>query len=223
MTLLHFNLLTNARDSLAHAVHLLAWKDLTPSNRYKQAILSVFHCAELLLKERLRQINPALIWENVDQFPSLSARTVGVDKAVARLATIANLQLDEKDKTTLLASRNLRNAIQHFEFQIPEKEAKVLLGKLLSFVFAFASTHLSASLDEDFKEDDTWLMLVEQFYEFADQYGPRISQLLAKAGGPVGSCRYCGQDTVDLIYERCSLCGQAYERGPDEESWSWLR
>jgi hypothetical protein len=204
-------------------VHLLAWKDRPPSNRYKHAILSVFHCAELLLKERLRRINPALIWENVDQYPSRSARTVGVDKAIARLSAIGHVDIDPRDRTSLVACRNLRNAIQHHEFEIPEKEAKVLLGKLLSFVFSFSSAQLSADLDQEFREDDTWIMLLEQFYEFANQHGPRISELMIKMGGPVGSCSHCGQDTVDLIFEKCSLCGQVYELGPDEESYAWLR
>lgn len=223
MTVLQFDLLTNAQDSLRHAVHLLAWNDSTPSNRLKQAVLSVFHCAELLLKERLRRVNAALIWEHVDQYPSLSARTVGIDKAISRLTSIGGVVFNNEDKATLLACRNLRNLIQHYEFQVPEKETKVLLGKLLSFVFTFSSTQLSADLEQEFKEDDTWLTLVEQMYEFANQHGPKISELMVQAGGPVGSCSYCGQDTVDLIYERCSLCGQAYERGPGEESWTWLR
>jgi hypothetical protein len=223
MTILQFDLLNNARDSLTHAVHLLAWDDRPPSNRYKQAILSVFHCAELLLKERLRRINPALMWENIDQYPSRSARTVGVDKAVTRLLAIGNVEIAAKDRETLVACRNLRNAIQHHEFEITEKEAKILLGKLLSFVFSFSSAQLSADLDQEFREDDTWIMLVEQFYEFANQHGPRISELMIKMGGPVGSCSHCGQDTVDLIFEKCSLCGQAYECGADEESYTWLR
>ena len=223
VTVLQFDMLNNARDSLAHAVHLLAWDDGPPSNRYKHAILSVFHCAELLLKERLRRILPALAWENIDQYPSLSARTVGIEKALARLSVIGGVVVQDEDRATLSACRNLRNAIQHHEFKIQEKEAKVLLGKLLSFVFSFSSTQLSTNLEEQFKEDDTWLMLVGQLYEFANEHGPRISELMIKLGGPVGSCSHCGQDTVDLIFERCSLCGQAYERGPDEESYEWLR
>lgn len=195
MTVLQFDLLTNARDSLRHAVHLLAWKDSTPSNRHKHALLSVFHCAELLLKERLRRVNAALIWENVDQYPSLSAWTVSVDKAISRLTSIGNVVFTSEDRATLLACRNLRNAIQHYEFQVPEKEAKILLGELLSFVFSFGASQLSAELDEEFKEDDAWIMLVEQMYEFASQHGSKLSELMIKAGGPVGSCSYCGQDT----------------------------
>ena len=130
--------------------------DATPSNKYKQAILSIFHCSELLLKERLRKVNPALIWENIDKYPSLAARTVSIEKAISRLIAIGKITIKENDKETLLACRNLRNAIQHLEFEIPEKEAKVLLGKALSFVFSFGSTELEVDLDDEFKDDQTW-------------------------------------------------------------------
>ena len=129
------------------------------------------------------------------------------------------MTLKERDKETLLACRNLRNAIQHFEFEIPEKEAKAILGKVLSFVFSFAATELHVDLDEDFKDDDTWLMLVEQFYEFAREHGPRISELMINMGGPVGNCIHCGQDTVDLIFDRCNLCGTSLEPGGDGEEF----
>lgn len=220
MASLQFDLLNNAKDSLRHAIHLLAWESAMPSNKYKQAILSIFHCSELLLKERLRQINPALIWENIDKYPSLGAQTVTVEKALSRLVAIGNVSIENKDKQTLMACRNLRNAIQHFEFEIPEKEAKVLLGKVLSFVFSFASTELNTDLEDEFKDDDTWQMLVEQFYEFAQEHGPRISELMSNMGGPVGNCSYCGQDTVDLIFERCRLCGNSYEPDEDEDRFA---
>jgi hypothetical protein len=171
----------------------------------------------LLLKERLRQINPAFVWENIDKYPSLSARTVTLEKALSRLESIGGIQIEEKDKKALMACRNMRNAIQHFEFEITEKEAKVMIGKTLSFIFSFDSSELKIDLEEDFKEDDTWILLVEGLYEFANEHGPRISSRLIELGGPVGSCSYCGQDTVDLIWERCSLCGQSYEPDEDEQ------
>ncbi len=217
MKTLRFELINNAKDSLRHAIELLALPDTVSSDKYKQSILNVYHCAELLLKERLRQINPAFVWENVDQYPSLSSRTVSLEKAITRLDSIGGVKIDDKDKKALTACRNLRNAIQHFEFEITEKEAKVMLGKTLSFIFSFAASELKQDLDEDFKNDDTWLLFIETLYEFADAHGPRISAELIKRGAPVGSCSHCGQDTVDLIWERCILCGQNYESDEENE------
>lgn len=214
MNTLRFDLINNARDSLKHAVQILAWPDTVSSDKYKQAILNIYHCAELLLKERLRQINPAFVWEYVDKYPSLSARTVSLEKAITRLESIGGIKIEDEDQQALMACRNMRNAIQHFEFEITEEEAKTMIGKVLSFIFSFGVAELGTDLERDFKDDDTWAMLVEGMYEFARAHGPRLSARLIQLGGPVGSCSYCGQDTVDLIWERCTLCGQSYD--PDE-------
>ena len=51
-----FELVENAVDSVSHAIELMAWKDIAEEgSRLKQAILSVAHGVELLLKERLRR------------------------------------------------------------------------------------------------------------------------------------------------------------------------
>jgi len=68
---IQFDLLANARDSLRQAVALLAWKDIEPADaRLKHAITNAARSIELLLKERLRRINPAFVLENVDKYPS---------------------------------------------------------------------------------------------------------------------------------------------------------
>jgi hypothetical protein len=76
---INFDLLSNADDSIRQTVELLAWKDgsggrKAKHSRLKRAIMFSAHSVELLLKEKLRQANPALVWENVDKYPSLAAR-----------------------------------------------------------------------------------------------------------------------------------------------------
>ena len=63
--------------------------------------MSVFHCAELLLKERLQRVNGALVWENVDKYPSLDARTVTVQTALSRLENIGKVTISEEDQKRL--------------------------------------------------------------------------------------------------------------------------
>jgi hypothetical protein len=152
MSQLQFDLLNNAKDSLVHAVHLLAWPDSTPSNKYKQALLSASHCTELLLKERLRRINPALVLQNVDKYPSSTAWTVKMETALSRLTNIGNVRISDNDCETVMACKNLRNLIQHFELDIPEREARLILGKVLSFVFAFAKEELNVNFREGIQD-----------------------------------------------------------------------
>lgn len=97
-----------------------------------------------------------------------------------------------------------------------EKTAKAILGKMLSFIFVFAKAELKQDFEKDFKVDDTWLMLLEECYEFAEEHGARISTQLSELDLPTGTCPACGQETVDLISEMCALCGHLYKTDEDD-------
>ena len=57
--IIQFDLLNNAKDSLRQAVELLAIKLIGSDHaRLKHSIMALSHGIELLLKERLRRINP---------------------------------------------------------------------------------------------------------------------------------------------------------------------
>jgi hypothetical protein len=116
-TQIHFDLLSNARDSIPQTVDLLAWPEESESvraehSRLKRAIMFSAHSIELLLKEKLRQVNPAFVWENADKYPSLGARTVTVDTAIS------------------LAAEHLRTIILN-----PAK-AGMPVGDLMNIIFA---------------------------------------------------------------------------------------
>src|SRR5690606_13578324 len=109
---IEFDLLANATDSLRQAVELMAWKEVGDDHsRLKHAISHAAHAIELLLKERLRRANAALIWENVDKYPSLEARTVTADTAISRLQKIADVRISEEDAAQIKSLRRTRNAI----------------------------------------------------------------------------------------------------------------
>ena len=108
--IIKFDLLNNAKDSLKQVIDLLSWKDIAADHpRLKHAILGAAHCVELLLKERIRRINPAFVWEKVDQYPNLNARTVTVDTAIVRLQNIGNVLIDRKDQDLIRSLRITRN------------------------------------------------------------------------------------------------------------------
>jgi len=71
----------------------------------------VSHGIEQILKERLRRVHPSLIWDDVDKFPSLSARTVTVDIAISRLIKIGGLDYLQEEVDLIRAIRDTRNAI----------------------------------------------------------------------------------------------------------------
>lgn len=205
---IQFDLLTNAQDSIRQAVTLLAWKENgSDHSRLKHAITNAAHAIELLLKERLRRVNPAFIWENVDKYPSLDARTVTVDTAISRLKKISGVTFDDKDETVLRSLRATRNAIEHYEWHSTEKEAKTVVGNALSFAFSFAEKHLGMDLAQDFQQDDTWGLLIDELYEFARAHGVRMEAKLIEKGECPTYCDLCGQLTVPMLGGSCELCG----------------
>lgn len=205
---IEFDLLNNARDSIRQAIELLALKDIGSSHaRLKHAITASAHCIELLLKERLRRINPAFVWESVDKYPSLEARTVTVNTAITRLKSIGNVMLSPSDEQNLKSLRTTRNAIEHYEWRASEKEAKVIVGNALSFAIAFAQDELAIDLASDFKNDDTWRILLEELYEFARSHGARVEARLRTSGECPQCCDECGELTVPTRGGSCELCG----------------
>lgn len=206
-THIKFDLLSNARDSLRQAIELLAWKDIRSDHaRLKHSITNAAHAIELLLKERLRQIEPALIWENVNKSPNHKAHTVNVDTAISRLKK-AGVAFSKEDEDILLSLRSTRNAIEHNEWCTTEKEAKVIVGNALSFAFSFAADQLDTDLAADFKQDDTWRSLIEEMYDFDRAHGARLEAKLREQGEFPSCCDACGELTIPMLGGSCVLCG----------------
>jgi len=170
----------------------------------KRAIIFSAHSTELLLKERLRRVHPAFVWETVEKYPSLEARSVTVDTVVARLKSICGVTFSASDESNLRSLRMTRNAIEHHEWKTTEKEAKVIIGSALSFAFSFANEHLKVDLAEAFKKNDTWLQLLSELWEFAQAHTERLEAKLR--GVPTLDCNQCGASLVTLD-GTCELCG----------------
>jgi hypothetical protein len=205
---IEFDILNNAQDSLRQAVELLAMREIgSDQARLKHAITASAHCIELLLKERLRRIHPAFVWENIDKYPSLDARTVTVDAAVSRLKSIGNVPFSANDEQSLKSLRRTRNAIEHYEWRSSENEAKIIVGHALSFAIDFAHDELGIDLSDGFKSDDTWKMLLEELYEFVKAHGARLEAKLVAKGEHPTCCEACGELTVPMRSGSCELCG----------------
>ncbi len=206
--IIEFTLLQNALDSISQAVELLAWKDIAnDDSRLKQAILLTAQACELLLKERLRRVHPSLIWEDVDKYPRLDARTVGVERAVSRLKQIGGIVFDADDLKIVTSLRNTRNAIEHFAWKTTREEANAIVGNALSFAIDFAEKQLDTNIAYKFRSDDTWNHLLEQHADFARNHGWRTASGMKAVGKLVQECSFCNGMTQDLSTGACSLCG----------------
>src|SRR5690606_18271773 len=208
---LTFNLIQNAIDSLERSVDLLAWREEpNEAKRMKQAILSVAHGIELLLKERLRQVHPSLVWENVDKYPSFSARTVTVDTALVRLTNIGGLQFAEEDVKLIRELRDKRNAIEHFAWSISTQDANAVVGSALGFAVFFSKSHLGYDfLGHYTKDDDTFHQLLSSSAEFRRAYERHRDYNAWQINQT--KCRVCNALAVNPKSGVCTLCGHIHQ------------
>lgn len=204
---IEFDLMSNAIDSLERSIDLLAWsEECGEARRFKQAILNVSHGIELLLKERLRRVHPALIWENVDKYPSLSARTVGVDTAIVRLINIGGVIFSDEDISLIRSLRNKRNAIEHFSWSITANEANAIVGSALSFAVFFSKINLNYEFfGYSSKDDDTFSQLMAENHSFACAYR-RYHDKEQSLNIDRTICEFCNGVGVNSSTGICNLC-----------------
>lgn len=202
-----FTLVENALDSLEHAIsHLNAMSEVPAVGTFKRVILDLSHVAELLFKERLRQIHPAFVLSDVDKYPSATAHTVTSADALRRLQRIGEVEFDESDQSALKTIREKRNEIEHYEFSIDEAEANVVIGSVLAFIFRFATDEVGLNWSERRINDPTWTRL-NKYAEFYEIEKVRVSSALAEGGIPTMECPMCSNETFDMEAEVCVLCG----------------
>ncbi|MFO3797941.1 MAG: hypothetical protein ACK8QZ_11795 [Anaerolineales bacterium] len=204
-----FDLLSNAQDSLDRALELVAWGDQQhDARRLKQAIQAVAHAIELLLKERLRQLHPSLVWEQVDRYPSLNARTVSSELAAQRLKSIGNIEIEARDLELLRSLRATRNAIEHFSWSTTKSEADAIVGKSLEFAFHFASKELGVDyLDYSAHRDGTYATLVSSSPDFVAARDQRNQKGSSNSDVEPLTCSVCRGKSVDPVTRGCRLCG----------------
>lgn len=202
-----FTLVENALESFEHAIsHVNAMPKAPTAGTFKRIILDLSHVAELLFKERLRQIHPAFVLSNVDKYPSTTAHTVGAAEALTRLQKIGGIEFNPEDEGALKTIREKRNEIEHYEFSIEEAEARVVIGSVLSFIFRFASDEVGLDWADRRINDPAWTKLNE-YAEFFERQKKSVLDLLEGGAIPTTQCPMCNNETFDLESEVCALCG----------------
>ncbi|KIO48294.1 hypothetical protein [Nitrosospira sp. NpAV] len=202
-----FTLVENALDSLEHAIlHLNDMPKALTAGTFKRIILDLSHVAELLFKERLRQVHPAFVLADVDKYPSMTAHTVTAADALKRLQRIGSVEFNDSDQSALKTIREKRNEIEHYAFSIDEAEAKVVIGSVLAFIFRFATDEVGLDWADRRINDPAWKRL-NQFAEFYEIEKARVLAALEDGEIPIMECPLCSNETFDMEAEVCVLCG----------------
>ena len=210
-----FDLIGNALDSLLHAVKHLTGAEGNHGSPgdLKRAVRDTVHAIELLLKERLRRVHPALIWVKVDDYGREDANTVSMDDAIRRLGALEHITLSSDQDRVVRAARNWRNQIEHFEFEISPEKAKIVVGSLLSFVFEFASEHLPPGDDQrldlvgQLRRNELWKDL-RRVTDYFTVHARTVNERLRQEGRTILTCRSCSADAFSDEEGKCRLCGE---------------
>lgn len=208
-------ILDNALDSLQ--MGLKNYLDTELATRDKWAILELFHSIELLLKERLHEEHPLLIYRNIQERITEDTQTVGLAEALARFKNL-DVNLSDRYVTILEDLKRRRNRIEHHRF-IPDAGHRHVLGEALKFIGYFLEEHLSQNLKD---------LLPSELFHKAKELIADYDKLVADAeseveavfsqcsGDPknypdlaIGTCPECGNRTVVVGYHdrnRCYFC-----------------
>ena len=203
------DLIGNADDSIERALELIAWGDQQhEGRRLKQAIQAVSHGIELLLKERLRHLHPSLIWENVDRYPDLTARTVGAELAAQRLQAIGGISFRTSDLELLRALRTTRNAVEHFAWTTTKQQADAIVGRALEFAFHFARAELSIEyFSYAAYKEGTYQQLLASNSEFRLAVRQRQHDIETDPSSTILVCPLCRAMAMDASTGACRICG----------------
>jgi hypothetical protein len=208
-------ILDNALDSLR--MGLRHYLDPRLENRDKWAILELFHAIELLLKERLYQEDPSLIYRASEKPVSDDSRTVGLEEALERLAAIG-LDVPDEYIAILRDLRRRRNRIEHHRF-VPASSHRRVLGEALKFIGYFLEDELGEDLKDHLAHDlfhkakelivdyDVLVRRAESAMEAVrGRFDPKERCLL-----DTGTCPDCGNRTVLVGADdepRCYFCDE---------------
>jgi hypothetical protein len=177
------------------------------AGRFNFAIVHAVTAAELVLKERLARVNPALVLKNIDAKTPQTEQTVSLGALPRRFA---NLGMPLTEAKLILDVAKWRHEIVHhmptFDRSIAKRQLSLLLDFIAMFLRNELNTPLETFLSKSLYRDASRLL--------ADwQTGAHIARSAAAKEGNVltDSCPRCGaSDVMSLRVDAavyCHLCG----------------
>lgn len=237
---MEFGLVENALHSLKEAIDYYQNADEDEyATQYKFSIMLSAQCAELLLKEILRQNHPALLFENIDKISNVEDddnQTVNYITAIKRVKTICNIKLYQYEEYLSELGR-VRNRIQHFKYDINGKYHKKLMAQSFSAIeFLFRDVlHLKLEeyptvidesyldfLHEDITSYETRLADIKKELNQSKQELFRLNYTKGKYFDV--HCSVCGCKKTLIRRENsivCKMCGMKFKDYEDIHEHDW--
>ncbi len=163
------DLLENGLDFVRSGIEIYFSRKAPKPRSHKYAILHVFSGMLLLLKERLARIRPSLVFNKEAEAGQPGARTTDYDKTLGRLEA-HGIRIDPRKRTVLDEIRDLRNAIEHYRFELPLERSKEVIAEMVSFIYNFCRDELNVRIDDRLSPK-----ALERFYSLKE-IGDRLDE-----------------------------------------------
>ena len=167
------DLFENAIDSIDFGIRLFLEDDESESTQ-KHALLTVFHGVELLLKARLHQEHPLLIYKRPEAKLNDDTFTVGLPETLARFRN-CGIAIDKAEVIVLEDLRRRRNRIAHHRYEKDEHDYQVL-GKALKFVYGFLPQHMGKTLEEVL-DDELYAKAREAILSYEERFNEATAEV----------------------------------------------
>ncbi|WP_369721323.1 hypothetical protein AB8Z38_30515 [Bradyrhizobium sp. LLZ17] len=140
----------NAVDSLRIGFEF--FQEESSCSSRKHAILTVFHAIELFFKEHLSQINPVLIYKNMDARITDDSQTVGIREILVRFENVG-LKLPPEQIEAIGKIQKIRNRIEHHRYDHNEEEDELVIAQALKVILYFTEFVLGRKIGDDIGAD----------------------------------------------------------------------
>jgi hypothetical protein len=223
------SLLGSAQEFLSEALRDFA------GGRLNFAIVHAVTALELVLKERLRLVNPALVFRNIDSQALGNENTVSLGRIPQRLENLG-LPLGREQARLIRRIAGWRHEIVHHMPTFDSSHARRQLPLLLDFIAGYLRRELATPLEDFLPRElfptasqllDDWRTAVDAAREKAAAAGdvlplsrcPRCGgiEVVCQATDCSAHCHLCDADMA--VADRCVQCGSetllAFDSGPE--------
>ena len=196
------SLLPSAQQFLAEAM-----RDFR-SRKLSFAIVHTVTATELVLKERLRRIHPALMYRNIDTKDPRGERTVALAVVPRRLANLGE-PLDRTQARLIDSVSAWRHEIVHHMPTFKREDAELQLPRLLDFLATYLRQQMGTPL-KSFLPRDLWSTANQMLSDWQTDVAVAKKRAVDEGGVIADPCPRCAAEKVmtlrDGVDVHCHLC-----------------
>lgn len=166
------NSLDFLKESLDHYVianergeHHHYHSDYSKKIKWKMAFINLVQAIELLMKEIISRISPALIQSNIDSFAN-EDKSISFTQCITRLVKFSNVEISDEDINHLKSCAKLRNKFTHYNVSVTSEEIKKKYSSLLELYVSLYHKSIENKIPIEYQK----IEIIKSVLTFAEQY-----------------------------------------------------